>query len=56
MRKDKGLDMNELEAHSRAQLLPDRIEMHRGHRHTRRIRRVRRQNISCDGTCFITNA
>ena len=56
MRKDKGLDISELEAHSRVQLLPDRIEMHRGHRHTRRIRRLRRQNLSCDGTCFITNA
>jgi hypothetical protein len=22
----------------------------------RRIRRIRRQNLSCDGTCFITNA
>ncbi len=51
----KGLALEELEA-QRVQLLPDRIEMHRGHRHTRRIRRVRRQNLSCDGTCFITNA
>ncbi len=53
MRKAKGLDMNELEAHSRVQLLPDRIEMHR--RRTVK-KRIRRQNLNCGGTCFITNA
>ena len=53
MRKDKGLDMNELEAYSRVQLLPDRIEMHR--RRTVK-KRIRRQNINCGGTCFIVNA
>ncbi len=53
MRKAKGLDMNELEAHSCVQLLPDRIEMHR----RRSIKkRIRRQNLNCGGTCFITNA
>ncbi len=36
IREANGLDVNELEAHSRVQLLPDRIEMHRGHRHTRK--------------------
>jgi hypothetical protein len=39
----KGLALEELDA-QRAELLPDRIEMHRGHRHTRR---VRRGNIRC---------
>ena len=53
MRKDKGLDMNELEAYSRVQLLPDRIEMHR--RRTVK-KRIRRQNLNCGGTCFIVNA
>jgi hypothetical protein len=53
MRKAKGLDMNELEAHSRVQLLPDRIEMHR----RRSIKkRIRRQNLNCGGTCFIVNS
>ncbi len=62
-----GLALEELEA-QHVELLPDRVEMHRGHRHTRR---VRRQNINCDqqaiavlagiatngaGTCFIINA
>jgi hypothetical protein len=53
MREDKGLDINELEAHSRVQLLPDRIEMHR--RRTVK-KRIRRQNLNCGGTCFIVNA
>ncbi len=43
----KGLALQELEA-QHVELLPDRVEMHRGHRHTRRIRRVRRGNIVCD--------
>jgi hypothetical protein len=37
----KGLDLEELEAHSFAQLLPDRIEMRRCRR--RRYRRCRRR-------------
>ena len=63
----KGLALEELEA-QHVELLPDRVEMHRGHRH---VRRVRRGNIVCDqqaiavlagvalngaGTCFIINA
>ncbi len=40
----KGLALEELEA-QHVELLPDRVEMHRGHRHTRR---VRRKNINCD--------
>ena len=39
----KGLALEELEA-QHVELLPDRVEMHRGHRHTRR---VRRGNINC---------
>jgi hypothetical protein len=47
-----GLALEELEV-QRVQLLPDRIEMHR----RRSIRkRIRRQNLNCGGTCFITNA
>ena len=42
----KGLALEELEA-QHVELLPDRVEMHRGHRHTRRIRRVRSGNINC---------
>ncbi len=40
----KGLALEELEAHSHAELLPDRIEMHR-----RRGRRKRRRsgNVEC---------
>ncbi len=45
MKKEtKGLALEELEA-QRVELLPDRVEMHRGHRH---VRRVRRGNINCD--------
>jgi hypothetical protein len=66
----KGLVLEELEA-QHVGLLPDRIEMHRGHRHTRRVRRVRSGNIGCDQqaiavlggiatngaqTCFTINA
>jgi hypothetical protein len=32
----KGLALEELEAHSRAELLPDRVEMHRRRRRWRR--------------------
>ena len=39
-----GLSLRELEAHARAELLPDRIEMHR----RVRIRKRRRSgNVSC---------
>jgi hypothetical protein len=62
-----GLAFEELEA-QHVELLPDRVEMHRGHRHTRR---VRRGNINCSQqaiavlaatatnagqTCFTINA
>ncbi len=39
----KGLALEELEA-QHVELLPDRVEMHRRHRH---VRRVRRGNINC---------
>jgi hypothetical protein len=45
-----GLSLRELEAHSRAELLPDRIEMHR----RVRIRKRRRSgNVECgdDARC-----
>ena len=42
----KGLALEELEAHGFAQLLPDRIEMHR-RRGRRRRRRVRSGNVEC---------
>jgi hypothetical protein len=35
-KKAEGLDMQELEAHSRAELLPDRIEMRRHRKKNRR--------------------
>ncbi len=38
VRKARGLSLEELEAHSRAQLLPDRIEMHRRKRRRRNNR------------------
>jgi hypothetical protein len=43
----KGLGLEELEAHSYAELLPDRIEMHRRRRN--RHRRIRRNsgNVTC---------
>jgi hypothetical protein len=41
----KGLALEELEAHSYAELLPDRIEMHRRRRHSKR---VRRGNVRCE--------
>jgi hypothetical protein len=43
--KLEGLSLRELEAHARAELLPDRIEMHR---RVRKIRKRRRSgNVSC---------
>ena len=40
-----GLSLRELEAHARAELLPDRIEMHR---RVRKIRKRRRSgNVEC---------
>jgi hypothetical protein len=42
--KVEGLSLRELEAHARAELLPDRIEMHR----RVRIRKRRRSgNVEC---------
>jgi hypothetical protein len=41
----RGLALEELEAHSNAELLPDRVEMHR-RRNRRRIRR-RSGNVEC---------
>ncbi len=41
----KGLALEELEAHSHAELLPDRIEMHR--RRNRRRKRRRSGNLEC---------
>ncbi len=43
----KGLALEELEAHSHTELLPDRIEMRRGNR---RSKRVRSGNIRCEST------
>ena len=43
-----GLSLRELEAHARAELLPDRIEMHRRVSIRKRIRR-RKGNVSCGG-------
>jgi hypothetical protein len=43
--KAEGLSLRELEAHARAELLPDRIEMHR---HVSKIRKRRRSgNVEC---------
>ena len=44
----KGLDLEELEAHSFAQLLPDRIEMRRSSRNIRKRRRS--GNVECTAT------
>jgi hypothetical protein len=41
-----GLSLRELEAHARAELLPDRIEMHRSKSIRKRIRR-RKGNVEC---------
>jgi hypothetical protein len=46
--KLEGLSLRKLEAHARAELLPDRIEMHRRVSIRKRIRR-RRGNVSCGG-------
>ncbi len=46
----KGLTLDELEAHAHADLLPDRIEMHRRRSTRRRIKRVRRGNVHCSAT------
>jgi hypothetical protein len=48
-----GLTLRELEAHARAELLPDRIEMHRRVRKLRK--RIRRANVECDGGNNICN-
>ena len=45
----KGLDLEELEAHSYVELLPDRIEMHR-RRSVRRRHRRRSGNVECTAT------
>jgi hypothetical protein len=44
----KGLDLEELEAHSYAQLLPDRIEMRRWRNRQRKRRRS--GNVECTAT------
>ena len=46
----EGLSLEELEAHGHADLLPDRIEMHRRRSTRRRIKRVRRGNVHCSAT------
>ena len=43
----KGLALEELEAHSFARLLPDRIEMRRGNK---RSKRRRSGNVECTAT------
>ena len=45
----KGLSLEELEAHGHAELLPDRIEMHR-RRSVRRRHRRRSGNVECSAT------
>jgi hypothetical protein len=48
--KVEGLSLRELEAHARAELLPDRIEMHR---RVRKIRKRRRSgNVECGDNAF----
>ena len=54
----KGLGLEELEAHAHAELLPDRVEMHR--RKSIRKKRIRKKigNVECDGgnnTCARIN-
>jgi hypothetical protein len=44
--KLEGLSLRELEAHARAELLPDRVEMHRRRSVRKRIRR-RIGNVEC---------
>ena len=50
----KGLTLEELEVHSRAELLPDRIEMHRPKRVRKKIRK-RIGNVTCEGTTVTCN-
>ncbi len=47
-RTTKGLALEELEAHSRAQLLPDRVEMRRRRSSVRKRRRS--GNVECTAT------
>jgi hypothetical protein len=51
----KGLTLEELEAHGRAELLPDRIEMQR--RRSIRKTRIRKKigNVECSGEANICN-
>ncbi len=44
----KGLALEELEAHARAELLPDRVEMRRFRKSI--TKRIRRGNVRCDTT------
>jgi hypothetical protein len=46
----KGLALEELEAHAHADLLPDRVEMHRRRNSRRRLKRVRSGNVTCTAT------
>ena len=50
----KGLALEELEAHSHAELLPDRIEMHRRKSVRKRIRK-RKNNVTCSGDRLVCN-
>jgi hypothetical protein len=52
IRKAEGLSLRELEAHSRAELLPDRIEMHRRVRKIRKRIRRRSGNVECGDMAF----
>ncbi len=52
--KVEGLSLRELEAHARAELLPDRIEMHRRKSVRKRIRK-RKNNVDCSGTTLVCN-
>ena len=52
--KVEGLSLRELEAHARAELLPDRIEMHRSRSVRKRIRK-RKNNVTCEATTAICN-
>jgi hypothetical protein len=46
----EGLTLEELEAHAHADLLPDRVEMHRRRNSRRRLKRVRAGNVDCEVT------
>jgi hypothetical protein len=52
--KVEGLSLRELESHARAELLPDRIEMHRPKRVRKKIRK-RIGNVTCEGTTVTCN-